>query len=540
MELETSQSDAPPPPPAPPRAQPFLHRPGIIETLLLLAAILPFLNSLTGPFLLDDVPLIERNAMVHRLDLLPKLWTTEYWASTGAESSLYRPLTMTTYALMWALSGKATWPFHATNILLHALVCLLVWRVGLRAARTLPAFAAALLFAGLPIHTEAVANIVGRAEILVALGFLISLGAWNRLFDLSPQTSVQTAALPFVQFAAGALLMLFSKETGLFLAAYFLVESIGNRRFRDRESRAQCAIAFAILASCVAVYVGARANAVSGHYLSDATYSLHERIALSASAALKNLELLIFPTGQRALWPLPDLYAIVWPVVVAGIASILLCLLAPIRAAWRWTPFSSALVIFSLSLLPLCHLVPNIIHVWERGLYVPSIGLVLAIHAMLTMPGRQSTLSNKWLTWCFLGMAVCMPFQTAKLSGLYADKLRFWEYQYRYNERDPGTALNYSEALQSRNRTADAIAVRSRALKDHPDNGGLVLSLATLYQQAGDLQNLDAHLLKYSMAPLDFKTRTQSAQGLAILANMAKTRNLPAAADAFTSASRAK
>ena len=58
------------------------------------------------------------------------------------------------------MSGLTPSWYHATNIALHAIACVLVTRVSLVVASLRPGFAAltGLLFAAHPVHTEAVSN----------------------------------------------------------------------------------------------------------------------------------------------------------------------------------------------------------------------------------------------------------------------------------------------------------------------------------------------------------------------------------------------
>ena len=86
---------------------------------------------------------------------------------------------------------------------------------------TEPKMVATLLFIVHPIHTEAVASIVGRAEILACLFFLLSLMAYLRAVHCSNIVTGVGAVHP--QFSWGwlacsmllALLALFSKEQGV-------------------------------------------------------------------------------------------------------------------------------------------------------------------------------------------------------------------------------------------------------------------------------------------------------------------------------------
>ncbi|KAG8305397.1 hypothetical protein J6590_070707 [Homalodisca vitripennis] len=66
--------------------------------------------------------------------------------------------------------------FHGVNTVLHATCCVLLTRVALVVASLDTRFAtiAGMLFAAHPIHTEAVAGVVGRADVLACLLFLLS------------------------------------------------------------------------------------------------------------------------------------------------------------------------------------------------------------------------------------------------------------------------------------------------------------------------------------------------------------------------------
>ena len=90
---------------------------------------------------------------------------------------LYRPITIISFAMNHALGGNAPAGYRAVNILLHGLASVLLLWLGLRLGlREAEAGAVALLFAVHPIHTEAVNAVVGRADLLVAVGVFAGLG----------------------------------------------------------------------------------------------------------------------------------------------------------------------------------------------------------------------------------------------------------------------------------------------------------------------------------------------------------------------------
>lgn len=155
--------------------------------LVLLAAWFPYRHASECDFAYDDVVIIQENPRVQGLDQLGEILTTEYWNSDVVESRLYRPITLLTFAIEAELWGLKPSHLHLSNVLLHGIVSLLVatlawvllarWRrppaIRARRATALPPLAASvatgILFAVHPLHSEAVAGLVGRAEILSAL-----------------------------------------------------------------------------------------------------------------------------------------------------------------------------------------------------------------------------------------------------------------------------------------------------------------------------------------------------------------------------------
>ena len=141
--------------------------------LLLSVAILVYANTLPNDFALDDYLYIFGNPAVTGPSLKGLFAATK-------DFNVFRPVTFATLALNLAAGGAHAWGYHLVNLLLHAAVTLLLYLVLRKLLEIVPqgatvAWAAALLFAVHPIHTEAVASIVGRSELL-AVGFL--LGAW--------------------------------------------------------------------------------------------------------------------------------------------------------------------------------------------------------------------------------------------------------------------------------------------------------------------------------------------------------------------------
>jgi hypothetical protein len=127
----------------------------LLTGLLLAAAVLVYGNTLVNRFAMDDELYIMRNAQVTDPSLHGLF-------SPNPVSTVFRPVAFATLALNWALSGTESLSYHLMNLLLHAgatwlLYILLQELLGSSSEGKTAAFAAALLFAVHPIHTEAVA-----------------------------------------------------------------------------------------------------------------------------------------------------------------------------------------------------------------------------------------------------------------------------------------------------------------------------------------------------------------------------------------------
>lgn len=161
-------------------------------------AVACFMNSYQGDFVFDDSEAILSNNDLKSETPLSDLFVHDFWGSkldSKTSHKSYRPLTVLTFRWNYFLSG-GPYPmsFHIVNIILHGLVSVLMLAVfslvlagyhNDREGRPLfgapkASLACAILFAIHPIHTESVAGIVGRADLLCALLFILSFLCYVR------------------------------------------------------------------------------------------------------------------------------------------------------------------------------------------------------------------------------------------------------------------------------------------------------------------------------------------------------------------------
>uniref|UniRef100_A0A8C3G4M1 dolichyl-phosphate-mannose--protein mannosyltransferase n=1 Tax=Cyclopterus lumpus TaxID=8103 RepID=A0A8C3G4M1_CYCLU len=142
-------------------------------------------NSLRGELVHDDVWAIVNNPDVRPGSSFRNIFSNDFWGKRMADNTShksYRPLCILTFKLNILLGGMTPLYFHIINVCLHcAVTCLLLYtgeRFVFEDSRL--AFVTALLFVVHPVHTEAVSGIVGRADVLACLLFLLTFLSYIR------------------------------------------------------------------------------------------------------------------------------------------------------------------------------------------------------------------------------------------------------------------------------------------------------------------------------------------------------------------------
>ncbi len=133
--------------------------------------IISYHNSINGDLVHDDIFAIRTNQDVYQLDTpISNLLINDFWGKPMTDPTShksYRPLTVLTFRLNYALDGFNPFGYHLVNIVLHIMCVLLLWCVCVRNVFTLTShlqidlgFLTAALFAVHPVHTEAVSFVL--------------------------------------------------------------------------------------------------------------------------------------------------------------------------------------------------------------------------------------------------------------------------------------------------------------------------------------------------------------------------------------------
>lgn len=442
-----------------------VNAPSWLSFLMVALGVMLYSNTLWHDFTLDDFGAIKENWIVKagfkHWDLL---WSTEYrygsWASPG---SLYRPLTLAMFSIEWQLM-QGPMVGHLFNVLYYGLtgwVLWITWRRVLSEYSWTLAAATTLLFLAHPVHTEVVANIKSRDEIISLLCSMSALYfIWN-YFDSERKK--------WLYFAAGVYgLGMFAKESGItFLAIFPLTIWFFGKRSLGETMRIS-----ALFLIPVALYLLIRYKVLSAQPYQE-VYSILDNFIVGAkdkASELASAFMMCLLYLKALVWPHPlvsdmgypqmkpvsfsDWRAIVGFGVYAGmgiwallnIGKRHLLSYAILFYLITFSLFSNVLMLIGTSY-------------GERLLYAPSWGYALGLAWLLEKIAGKLEQSKAGKTastafWTVTSLViVAFAFKTVSRNAAWKDSYSLYEADY---PTSPNCAkLNYHRALEINNNGMD-------------------------------------------------------------------------------------
>ncbi len=186
--------------------------------LIAIVALLLYANSLSNSYALDDFSVIKENNIVKNgTRSIPLIYNSSYrFGYLNVNDGLYRPFTLMMYAIEWQFFPDKPAVYHFVNILLYMLTGIVMFNLlckVLKGYNIILPLAATLLFIVHPIHTEVVANIKSRDEIMCFLCIILSI---RYLVEYVEQKKPGKLVLTILFYTVA----LFCKESGILMLAF--------------------------------------------------------------------------------------------------------------------------------------------------------------------------------------------------------------------------------------------------------------------------------------------------------------------------------
>ncbi len=442
------------------------HHPSTRALILCLALVaVCYANSISNAFILDDILIVAANERIRHIQPLHFL-SQSYWGDLN-HAGIYRPLTIFSFSLEYAIWHVWAPGFRLTNLLLHALNGWLVYLLvrGLLGSH-LAALASAAVYVIHPVQTEAVVSIVGRAELLAAALFFTAWLAFRK-----GRTGWSATAYFFAALA---------KESAITFPAVVLLETAlsedGIHKVKESWRR------FAVLASTGLAYLSLRFYLLgglgippTGQYLNGAM-TLLQRWLTSGRVFIQYFRLLFAPTqisGDYDFNSIPVAGLRSWDAWL-GLALVAACLVTAAVFAKRKSVVSLGILFFFITLLPVSNwIMPIALLMAERFLYTPVFGFALI--AGMTWAAIQNQRARRLVAAGVMAIAVMLCISH---NYVWQDTLTFHENAVRIEPQNARARLGYGFALLRVDKVQEAKAQFEAGLNILPQSAPLLAGLA--------------------------------------------------------------
>jgi protein O-mannosyl-transferase len=518
--------------------------------ILLLLAILPYVNTLQNGFVYDDNNEVLTNPYIRSFAHVGDIFSTRILAHLGARgaTNYYRPISIFGFLVCYKSFGLIPYGFHLWNLLLHVITVCLLYGLSKRLFHDQwLAFAAAAIFALHPIHTESVAWISGVTDLDLAVFYLATF--W--FFLASARPGGQRSEWMQLGMVGSFILALLSKEQAATLPLTAMIFEHFYRSDRATTNWRQKASRYATLWLLVVVYVLFRIRFFGAFAPVQLTRNVSWYQAILSGPPLAALYVwkMFWPVYLSAFYPFHKSVTPLDPRVLAGVALLGLCALA-FGLLWkRDHRISFGLIWFFINIAPVLNsrwLGPNVFT--ERYLYLPSAGLCwVAGWGIVAIWKRSTGRPRAWgrAFGALLGALAVLAFVRIVIRNRdwrddetyyrvtlaavpEAGSLRmnlgavYWNHmQPDAAEREwkqalvkaPNSALlinNLGLVYAGRKQNDEAIAYFQRAMRLRPNYTDAHLNLGRLYMALGKKEDAELQFrASVALAPLSIQTRNE-------------------------------
>lgn len=443
-------------------------------------ALVSSITSLTNKYAFDDVSIILNNDRIHSLAGWWHLWAQAYWPDQ-IRGGLYRPITVLSFSLQWVAGNGNPVVFHAVSVVLYALVCVAFFWLALELLAPGFAWAAAALFAVHPLHVEAVANVVGQAELWAALFMVLAVVVFIRARRHGP-ISVRTIIALAILYGLACL----TKEHGivlpLLLGAAEVTLDRSGRPLRERITQLRPLFLALLLVGVAFLWARSAVIAGTGDLVSAlfAKESFHIRALTMLRVLLEWVRLFFWPAHLSADYS-PRHIDIVTGLTPEMLASVVI-LLGVAALAWtsrRAVPvltFAITWVVVGL-LIPSNLILPTGFVLAERTLFLASVGVPLGVAAAVQRVYSRAELSSRSRATAATALVVLLVLGAARS----ASRQRVWRDNnvlFAQTILDAPTSyrahLGYALALKSQKRDREALDELRLARLIYPNDASLL------------------------------------------------------------------
>ncbi|MFC1709875.1 tetratricopeptide repeat protein [Candidatus Omnitrophota bacterium] len=471
-------------------------RKSLLILIIVFACLVPYFNTLFADFVWDDELFFVESHCMKSFDSLPKFFVQDFLKPFRhfGSAHYYRPFLAAAFMLNYSIWGDNPLGYHLTNILLHALVCVLIFIfVELLIVNKTIAFISSLLFAVHPIHTEVVSFISNISYLSATTFYILSLILFLK-FNQNKKTIFYIFSL--ICFSVSLLTIEISITLPLVLIAIdYLFLSQRNIKEVIRNFLRLHLGFFVVLG----VYLIIRSNIIGWSFI--ARRSLLElnfskgiqpfwQLFTTLKVLVLYIRLLCFPYGLTIEYFFPPANSLIEPIVLMGLAMLSLLVYIIIKSAKKYPLLSFSITWLFITLLPVSNIFPQGNIFAERYLYIPSVGFCIAIGFLFWWLLNQD-IKTTYLSWRKF-IYILLFFLIISFGRIAYERNKVWEndlflwYETASESPDNFRAhLNLGVSYYNFNQLDKALEEINIALELNPLFPGTLIARGNIYLKKG-------------------------------------------------------
>lgn len=449
-----------------------------IKWLVLALSIFIYANTINHEMALDDYSVIDTHSHVQKgIEGIGDILSTNYRnGNNGFNDGLYRPLSLVMFALEKEFFDSNTSIAHLINLLIYAFACFFLFlslsSIFSNKSLIIP-LSITLLFISHPLHTEVVANIKGRDELLAFFGLTLSLYFFSR----------NTISQSIPTLIAGTLFFivaLFSKESSVTYAIIIPLLLLLKKEVTFKKSLSILALLlpFSILFMLLRAHIiDSMPSAIDpGNF-----GLLNNPIAASADASLKwgSTFALQLTFLQKLLFPLTLIHdysynqiPLVQLVSLEAIVGIICLLSLSVIAIWgtlkrKWWGITTAIYLITIVVSSQVF-IPIGIQFAERMLFLSVLPLAMFLILFLASQLSKASLAlkeQKKLMAVSLLLFALFSIKTIDRNGAWKNNLSLYQADIVNGANSARSNYNLGSELNSRALTTTSAQLKSQYLQ---------------------------------------------------------------------------
>ena len=427
--------------------------------LIVSLSIIVYGNTFFNDFVWDDYVFILDKPEIKSFSNVPGFFLSD-------TDGTYRPLRSVNYAVIYSIFKKNPFGYHLNALFFHIMISIVVYLIILKLVDTRNiAFIASLLFALHPIHTGRVANMTAGFDLLGIFLFLLFFYFYI-LFSKMKKINYFIGSV--IVFLIG---LFASEEVATLPFVIILYELCFNRKNLFQNFKGKLikfpTLFFAILAGYIVLrFFVLEIVGRSPEYESP---GLIFTLFSMTKVVVGYIMLLIAPLNLKLFYEMPVSNTLFELDIIISIFILALIMFFSIKFYQKIVFFSVGW--FFITLIPFSNILPLVILMAERYLYLPSIGFCLLLAFVLN---KVYNIDKKYIKTGIIVFIVLLlsfySFATINRNADWKDNLTLWTETVKDSPASSRAHDNLGFTYEHMEDYEGAIREFGKAIELNPDN----------------------------------------------------------------------